>query len=74
MKKNQDAGIPKADLSMMTEAQREAMQRNLEKDRLETVKGIENVLSELSKKKKGKSFAMKNPKKLGKRPNDTVEK
>ena len=53
--------------------QRDAMQSDLEGRRMETVREIERVLSEISKKKKGKSLRMKHPSKLGSRPNDTVE-
>lgn len=64
---------PQNELSAMSDVQREAVQADLEKKRMDTVRGIENLLAELSKKKKGKSLCMKNPKKLGTRPNDTVE-
>ena len=70
MKKKENA---KQELSMLTEAQRQAKQRDLEKQRLEITKEIEKLLVDISKLKKGRSLRMKNPRKLGRRPNDTVE-
>ena len=63
----------KQELSLLTEAQRQAKQRDLEKQRLEITREIEKLLVDISKLKKGKSLRMKNPRKLGRRPNDTVD-
>ncbi|MBP3605591.1 MAG: hypothetical protein J6J66_03225 [Clostridia bacterium] len=73
MKKTQKNGISEEKLEMMTLAQREAMQRESEKRRLTVTQAIEDLLSEISSKKSGKSLRMKNPKRLGQRPNDTLE-
>ena len=70
MKKREKA---KQELSLLTEAQRQAKQRDLEKQRLEITREIEKLLVDISKLKKGKSLRMKNPRKLGRRPNDTVD-
>ncbi len=73
MNKKQEKGIPREKLESMTVAQRQAMQRDVEKERLHVVKEIESLLADISKQKKGRSWSMRNPKKLGHRPNDTLE-
>ena len=70
MKKKKNA---KQELSLLTEAQRQTKQRDLEKQRLEITREIEKLLVDISKVKKGKSLRMKHPRKLGRRPNDTVD-
>lgn len=74
MNKKKETGMPAEDLRAMSDAQRDAIKADLEKQRMNTVRGIEELLCDISKKRKGKSLRMKNPKKLGTRPNDTVEK
>ena len=61
------------DLSLLTEAERQAKQRDLEKQRLRVTREIESLLRDISRLKKGKSLHMKSPKKLGSRPNDVVD-
>lgn len=73
MKKTQKNGIPEEKLETMTLAQREAMQRESEKRRLTVTQAIEDLLTQISAKKSGRSLRMKNPKRLGQRPNDTLE-
>ena len=73
MNEKKEKGIPGEKLASMTFAQRQAMQRDVEKARLSVVKEIESLLTDISKKKKGKSWGMKNPKKLGSRPNDILK-
>jgi hypothetical protein len=73
MNTKQEKGIPQEKLASMTVAQRQAAQRDAERERLHIVKEMESLLADISKKKKGRSFKMRNPKRLGHRPNDTVE-
>ncbi len=73
MNKNKKMSILGDDPSMMSDAQREAMQKDLEEQRMDTVKRIEDLLSQISKKVRGKALRTKTPKKLGRRPNDTIE-
>ena len=73
MNTKQEKGIPQDKLATMTVAQRQAAQRDAERERLRVVKEIESLLADISKKKKGKSFKLRNPKRLGHRPNDTIE-
>ena len=70
MRKKENA---KQELSLLTEAQRQQKQRDLEKQRLEITREIENLLGDISKLKKGRSLRMKHLRKLGHRPNDTVD-
>ena len=70
MKKKENA---KQDLSLLTEAERQAKQRDLEKQRLHITREIESLMRDISKLKKGKSLRMKSPRKLGRRPNDVVD-
>ena len=70
MKKKENA---KQELSLLTEAQRQQKQRDLEKQRLEITREIEKVLGDISKLKKGRSLRMKHPRKLGHRPNDVLD-
>ena len=73
MNKTQKNGISEEKLGAMTLAQRGAMQRESEKRRLTVTQAIEDLLVEISAKKSGKSLRMRNPKRLGQRPNDTLE-
>lgn len=73
MNTKQEKGVPQDKLASMTVAQRQAAQRDAERERLHVVKEIESLLADISKKKKGRSFKMRNLKKLGHRPNDTIE-
>ena len=73
MNTKQENGISQEKLASMTVAQRQAAQRDAERERLRIVKDMESLLADISKKKKGRSFKMRNPKKLGHRPNDTIE-
>ncbi len=73
MNKTQKNGISEEKLGTVTLAQREAMQRESEKKRLTVTRAIEDLLVEISGKKSGKSLRMKNPKRLGERPNDILE-
>jgi hypothetical protein len=73
MKKKQEKGVSKENQAPVTLAQRRKMQRDAERQRLLVVKEIEDLLVDISKQKKGRSFSMKNPKKLGHRPNDVFE-
>ena len=70
MKKKENA---KQELSLLTEAQRQQKQRDLEKQRLEITREIEKVLGDISKLKKGRSLRRKHPRKLGHRPNDVLD-
>ena len=70
MKKKENAN---QDLSLLTEAERQAKQRDLEKQRLHITREIESLMKDISKLKKGKSLRMKSPRKLGRRPNDVVD-
>ena len=70
MKKKTNA---RQELTLLTEAQRQTKQRDLEKQRLEITKEIEALMVDISRVKKGKSLRMKNPRKLGHRPNDVVD-
>ncbi len=73
MNKKKKTGAFGNGIFVASAAQRDAMQSDMEGRRMETVREIERILSEISKKKKGKSLRMKNSGKLGSRPNDTVE-
>ena len=73
MRKKETKGFSKAQLEGMTVSQRLTAQRNLENERFEVVKEIEGLLADISKKKAGKSLQMRNPKRLGHRPNDIKE-
>ena len=61
------------DLSLLTEAERQAKQRDLEKQRLRVTREIESLLRDISRLKNGKSLHMKSPRKLGSRPTDVVD-
>lgn len=73
MKKKQNVGISKEKLGAMTPTQRQLLQRDIQKERLEIVKEIELLLEDISQKKQGKPLHMQNPKALGRRPNDIRE-
>ena len=73
MKKTKEKGFSRAELEAMTVSQRQIAQRDIVKERFEVVKEIERLLTDISKKKAGKSLQMRNPKRLGHRPNDIFE-
>lgn len=73
MKKTQEKGISRSELEAMSIARRQRTQRETEQRRLDIVREIEALLSDISKNKKGRSLRMRNPKRLGRRPNDTLE-
>ena len=73
MKNKQEKGIPQEKLASMTLSTRQKKQREAERERLMVVKEIESLLSDLGKQKKGRSWSMRNPRKLGHRPNDIFE-
>lgn len=73
MNKNKKMSILGEDPSMMSDAQRDAMQKDLEDQRMDTVKKLEELTSAISAKVKGKVLRKRKTGKLGRRPNDTVE-
>lgn len=73
MNKKKETGIPQQQLASMTLSTRQKKQRETERERLAVVKEIESLLSDLCKQKKGRSWSMRNQRKLGQRPNDIFE-
>ncbi len=73
MNKKKKISILGDDPSMMSDAQREAVQKDLEDQRMDTVKKLEELTAALSKKVKGNVLRQRKTGKLGHRPNDTLE-
>ncbi len=73
MRKKHIKGFSMEQLESMTPAQRQIKQRDLEKERLEVIKEMERLVTDISKKKHGKPLPLINPKRIGRRPNDLRE-